>query len=99
MKCCTQAKLALPRGGKAELPARVVVFAEPVGVVEGRIGEDEVGVEIGMQIAPEGVGLLLAEIGFDAADGEVHHSETAQGGVAPLPVDAYVVEIPDLGFA
>ena len=57
--------------GKAELPARVVVFAEPVGVVEGRIGEDEVGAQIGMEIAPEGIGLLFAEIGFDAADGEV----------------------------
>ena len=30
------------------LPARVVVPAEPVGVIEGRIGEDEVGAQIGM---------------------------------------------------
>jgi hypothetical protein len=52
--------------GQAELPARVVVFAEPVGVVEGRVGQDVVGAEIGMEIAPEGVGLLFAEIGFDA---------------------------------
>ena len=98
MKCCTQAKLALPRGRKAKLPAHVVVFAEPVGVVEGRIGEDEVGAEIGMEIAPEGVGVLFAEIGFDAADGEVHHGEAAGGGVALLAVDADVAEPAAVGF-
>jgi hypothetical protein len=48
--------------GKAELPARVVAVAEPVEVIEGRIGEDEVGAEIGMEIASEGVGLLLAKL-------------------------------------
>src|SRR5438132_6966625 len=83
---------------KAELPAHVVVFAEPVGVVEGRIGEDEVGAEIGMEIAPESVGLLFAEIGFDAADGEVHHGEAAGGGVALLSVDADVAELAAVGF-
>src|SRR6266487_2409417 len=84
--------------GKAELPARVVVFAEPVGVVEGRIGEDEVGAEIGMEVVPEGVGLLFAEIGFDAADGEVHYGEVARGGVALLTVDADVAEVAAVGF-
>ena len=49
--------------GQAELPARVVVFAEPVGVVEGRVGEDVVGAEVGMEVAPEGVGVLGAEVG------------------------------------
>src|SRR5947207_6031565 len=86
-----------PRG-KAELPARLGVLAEPVGVVEGRIGEDEVGAEIGMEIAPEGVGLLFAEIGFDAADGEVHHGKAAGGGVALLTVDADVAELAAVGF-
>jgi hypothetical protein len=38
---------------------------------ETRIGEHEVGVQMGMEIAPEGVRLLFAEIGFDATDGEV----------------------------
>src|SRR5437588_9385255 len=83
---------------KAELPARVVVFSEPVGVVEGRIGENEVGAEIGMEIAPEGVGLLFAEIGLDAADGEVHHGEAACGGVALLTVDGDVAELAAVRF-
>lgn len=30
----------------AELPAHVVVLAEPVGVVEGRVGEGVVGAEV-----------------------------------------------------
>ncbi len=32
------------------LSAHVVVFAKPVGVVEGRIGEDVVGAEVGMEM-------------------------------------------------
>src|SRR5438552_7062652 len=51
-----------------------------------------------MEIAPEGVGLLFAEIGFDAADGEVHHGEAARGGVALLTVDADVAELAAVGF-
>ncbi len=45
MKCCTRAKLALPLGG-TELPTHVVVLAEPVEVVEGRVGEHVVGAEV-----------------------------------------------------
>ena len=91
-------EVGVARGRDAELPAHVVVFAEPVGVVEGRVGEDEVGAEVGMEVAPEGVGLLWAEVGFDAADGEVHHGEAAGGGVALLAVDADVAELAAVGF-
>ena len=45
-------------GRNAVLPAHIVVLAEPVGIVEGRIGENEVGTQVGMQIAAEGVGIL-----------------------------------------
>src|SRR6266566_2251458 len=51
-----------------------------------------------MEIAPEGVGLLFAEIGFDAADGEVHHGEAARGGVALLTVDADVAKLATVRF-
>ncbi len=51
-----------------------------------------------MEIAPEGVGLLFAEIGFDAADGEVHHSKAPGGGVALLAVDADIAEPAAVGF-
>ena len=83
---------------EAKLPAHVVVFAEPVGVVEGRVGEDVVGAQVGMEVAPEGVGVLGAEVGLDAAQGEVHHGEAAGGGVALLAVDADVAELAAVGF-
>src|SRR6266536_2127154 len=51
-----------------------------------------------MEIAPEGVSLLFAEVGFDAADGEVHHGEAAGGGVALLTVDTDVAELAAVGF-
>ena len=85
-------------GRDAVLPAHVVVLAEPVGVVEGRVGEDVVGAEVGMEVAAEGVGVLGAEVGLDAAQGEVHHGEAAGGGVALLAVDADVAELAAVGF-
>ena len=35
--------------------------------IEGRLGEDVVGAEVGMEVAPESVGVLGAEVGLDAA--------------------------------
>ncbi len=90
MKCCIQAKLALPFGGQAVLPAHVVVLAEPVADVEGKVGEDVVGLEVGVEVVAEGVGACLADIALDAADGEVHEGELPGGGVALLAVDGDV---------
>lgn len=70
----------------------------PVGVVEGRIREDEVGAEILVEVAAEGVGVLGTEVGLDAPDGEVHHREAPGGGVALLPVDRDVAEPPAVGL-
>jgi hypothetical protein len=87
--CCTQAKLALPAGGRAVLPALVVLepFAAPVGDVEGRIGKDEVGLEVGVAVVVEGV--AVANLAVDAADGEVHLA--AQKGAAHTAADAVAV--------
>ena len=82
----------------AELPAHVVVLAEPVGVVEGRVGEDVVGAEVGMLDVAEGVGVFLADVGLDAADGQIHDGEAARGGVALLAVDGDVAELAAVGF-
>ena len=86
------------RSRSARLPAHVVVLAEPVGVVEGRVGQHIVGAEVGMEVSAEGVGMLGAEVGLDAAQGEVHHGEAAGGGVALLAVDADVAELAAVGF-
>ena len=91
-------EVGVARGRHAVLPAHVVVLAAPVGVVEGRIGEDEVGPEVGVEVAAEGVGLLAPRVGLDAADGEVHHGQAPGGGVALLAVDADVAELAAVGF-
>ena len=51
-----------------------------------------------MEVAAEGVGVLGAEVGLDAANGEIHHRQAAGGGVALLPVDADVAELAAVGF-
>ena len=43
-----------------------------------------------MQVAQEGVGGLLAEVGLDAADGEVHVCQPPGGGVGLLAEDGDV---------
>src|SRR5215472_11416397 len=45
-----------------------------------------------MEIAPEAIGLLFAQIGFDATDGKIHHGETPGGSVTLLAVDADVAK-------
>jgi len=42
--------------------------------------------------------VLGADVGLDAAQGEVHHGEAARGGVALLAVDADVAEPAAVGF-
>jgi hypothetical protein len=91
-------KVGVAFGRHAELPAHIVVFAEPIGIVERRIGEDVIGAKIRMQIAAEGVGVFGAEVGFDAAQGEIHHGETAGGGIAFLSVNGNVAELAAVGF-
>ena len=59
-------------GWGAEAPALVVgePLAAPVGDVEGRVGEDEVGPEVGVAVVVEAV--AVGDLPLDAADGEVH---------------------------
>ena len=50
------------------------------------IGEDVGGAEVGMEIAAEGVGVLGAEVGLDAAQGKVHDGEAAGRAHVGAPV-------------
>jgi hypothetical protein len=63
MKCCTQAKLALPFGGVpyCQRTSSRGVSPPQSEIVERRVGEDEVGPQILVQVAVEGVGVLGAE--------------------------------------
>src|ERR1035437_8452391 len=92
MKCWTQAKLALPAGGRAVDPALVVAqqLAAPVAVVDGRIGQDVVRLEVREGVGVEAV--APGDVGADAADGEVHVGQTPGGVVGLLAVDADVAD-------
>ena len=72
-----------------EFPAHVLpqVFAAPIAHVERRIGENEIGLEVGMQIRAEAVGVARAEIGVNAANGEIHPRQFPGGVVGFLPVN------------
>jgi hypothetical protein len=89
--CCTQAKLRCAGRGTV-LPTLVVAeeFAAPVAHVEGRVGEDVVGLEVWVAVVVEGV--AVGDLAFYTADGEVHPGEAPGGIVGFLAVDAYVVE-------
>ena len=80
-------------GGRgAVLPAGVVVFdaGVPFFHVEGRIGHDEVGAQIGVFVVAEGVGPFAAEVEVDAADGHIHRRQAPGGEVGFLAVDGKV---------
>jgi hypothetical protein len=76
----------------AVLPALVLPQAlpAPVGDVEGGIGQDEVGLEIGEAVVVEGV--AVGDLALDAADREVHLRKPPSGVVRLLTVDG------DVGF-
>jgi len=68
-------------------PALVVLeqFAPPVAVVEGRIGQDPIGLEVRMAVVVEGV--AVGDLGVDAADREVHLGQAPGGVVGLLAID------------
>src|SRR5258708_38834509 len=57
-----------------------VVPLKPVGVVERRIGEDGIGVEVGMLIRVKTGSAALTEIGVNAANAEIHQRQLAGSG-------------------
>ena len=90
--CCTQAKLALPVGGAPYFQrlSSLQALAAPVADVERRVGEDEVGLEVGVPVVVEGV--AVGDLAVDAADGEVHLGQPPGGVVRLLAVDGDVAD-------
>lgn len=72
--------------------------ARIVGDVERRIRDDEVGLEVGVLRAEEGVGGGGAEVGFDAVDGEVHVCQPPRRRVGLLTEDGNVGLVAAVGF-
>ena len=71
-------------------PARVVgqfVSAPPLIQVKGRVGHNEIGLEIRMLILEKGIGGHLAQIGGDTANGQIHLGQLVGSAGLLLPVD------------
>src|SRR5690606_31198549 len=94
--------VGVAHGRHAELPARVLAqaLAAPVGDVERRVGEDEVGLHGSAVASTLGRELVLVETalvvpedpGVDAAHRQVHLAQAPAGVVALLPVDGDVAD-------
>src|SRR5690606_32745104 len=80
----------------AELPARVLAqaVAAPVGDVEGRVGEDVVEAQVAQFVLVEAALVVPADIGVDAAHGQVHLGQAPGGVVALLAIDGDVADAP-----
>jgi len=67
------------------------IVATPFLEVEGRIGHDEVGLQIFVLILEEGISRNLTQIAGDAANGQVHLRQLVGGAGVFLPVDGDVL--------
>ena len=78
----------------AVFPAGVFpkAFAAPVAHVEGRIGEDEIGAQVFVQVVVKTVRMLTAKVSVQSSDGQVHHGQPPGGGVGLLAVDGDVAQ-------
>ena len=86
-------------GRDAVLPADIVVVADPVGVVERRIGQDVIGLEVGVQVAAEGVGVFRAEVAPRCREWPGSSSASRQVvGLRLLAVDGDVADPPAVGL-
>ena len=96
--CCTQAKLALRAGGAPYCQRLSSLSRSPPQseMLNGRIGEDVVGLEVGVAVVVEGV--TVADLAVDAANGEVHLGEPPGGVVRLLAEDADVGELAAVGL-
>jgi len=82
--------------GVVAAPAGVVdkfVGSPPVLQVEGRVGHDVVGLEVGVLVFEKGVGRHFAEVGGEAAHGEIHLGQLVGGVGHLLPVNGDVLGV------
>ena len=95
MKCCTQAKLALPAGGtpyRQRSPERSRSPPQSLSL-NGGLASTKSALRPGMQILMEPVRPFRPEVRLDPANGEVHLGEAPGGGVQLLAEDRDVVAL------
>ena len=86
--------VGIPGGRGAVLPATVAteLIAGPVAVVEGRVGDNEVGFQVFVGVVEEGAFVVPPNLGgVDAPDGEVHLGQPPGGEITFLSVDGDIV--------
>src|SRR6266568_5929141 len=78
----------------AIFPANVVAqaVATPIAVIERRIGEDEVGFEVFVQVILEGVCVVGTQVSFDASNSQIHLSQAPRRRVCLLSKNGEVAE-------
>ena len=87
-------EVRIPTRRYAVFPASVVLegFLSPVGLVEGRIGEDIVRLEVGVHIVEKRpFGVPRYELRIEMADGEIHFGEFPCRLVRLLTIDGDVL--------
>src|SRR6185437_10582404 len=88
-------EVGIASGRSAILPARIVAqaLAAPVAHVEGRICQNEIGLQVFMQVVVESVVVMRADVGLDAANRKVHFGETPSGRIRFLSIDRNVANL------
>ena len=87
-------EVGIPLRRRAVFPAGVALqlAVPPFLDVEGRVRHHEVGAEVRVLVAGEGVRRFLAEVEVDAADGHVHRRQPPGGRIAFLTEDHDVAD-------
>jgi len=62
------------------------------------VGQDEVGAQVRVLVAGEGVAGLFSKIEVDAANGQVHRRQAPGGRVGLLPIDRHVAQLAAVGL-
>ena len=88
--------IGVPLGGCPVGPSLVGAqeLARPVAHVERGIGQDEVGFQVGVQVAKERISGLVTKVGLDAPERQVHMGEPPSRRVRLLAEDGNVRPTP-----
>ncbi len=88
-------EVGIARRRQAIGPAHILLQAAltPIGEIERRIGHDEIGTQGGMLVVEERVGVGLAQVGFEATDGDVHVRHLPRARIGFLSVDRDALQV------
>ena len=93
-------KVGVARRRRPILPAHIVLqfIRPPVGEVKRRVCHDIIRPQGGVAIVKKGIGVISAQVGVNAPDGQVHLRHLPGGGVGILPIDRNIIDVPGVVF-